>query len=153
MRKGFVGFLFQTTFKWRWKDGRIRKGKRIFAVATSARANPRLTFGMVVRRPGRPIPAAGQAVRADFGMARKRDLRSLREADRAKQGDGMTSIPKHGSSARITASLEFSPTGYLKAILLNAETDGDQAILERALTRIMNPGHMGWIRRLFHRGS
>lgn len=38
-----------------------------------------------------------------------------------------------GSSARITAQLEFTPTGYLKAILLNAETDGDQATLERAL--------------------
>lgn len=58
---------------------------------------------------------------------------------------------RRGSSARITAQLEFTPTGYLKAILLNAETDGDQATLERALTRIMNPGHLGWISRLFRR--
>ena len=56
---------------------------------------------------------------------------------------------RRGSSAKVTAQLEFTPTGYLKAILLNAETDGDQEILERALTRIMNPGHLGWIRRLF----
>lgn len=55
------------------------------------------------------------------------------------------------ASARITAQLEFSQTGYLKAILLNAETDGDEEILDRALTRILNPGHLGWIRRLFRR--
>lgn len=52
-------------------------------------------------------------------------------------------------STKITAQLEFTSTGYLKAILLNAETDGDQKTLECALTRIMNPGHLGWIRRLF----
>ena len=58
---------------------------------------------------------------------------------------------RRGSSAKITANLEFSETGYLKTILLNAENDCDQEILERALTRIMNPGHLGWIRRLFRR--
>ena len=59
--------------------------------------------------------------------------------------------PQREASAKITAQLEFTSTGYLKTILLNAETDGDQATLERALTRILNPGHLGWIRRLFRR--
>jgi len=58
---------------------------------------------------------------------------------------------RRGPSSRITAQLEFTPTGYLKAILLNAETDGDQRTLERALIRIMNPRHLAWIRRLFRR--
>jgi len=58
---------------------------------------------------------------------------------------------RRGSETTITAQLEFTSTGYLKAILLNAETDGDQATLERALTRIMNPGHRGWIGRLLKR--
>jgi len=50
---------------------------------------------------------------------------------------------------RITAQLEFTESGYLKAILLNADTDSGQVTLERALSRILNPGHLGWIRRLF----
>lgn len=58
---------------------------------------------------------------------------------------------RRGSSARITAQLEFSETGYLKAILLNAETDGDQATLEQALYRVMKPDHVSWMRRLFRR--
>jgi hypothetical protein len=55
------------------------------------------------------------------------------------------------TKGKITAQLEFSPTGYLKAILLNAETDSCQAMLEKALFRVLNPGHLGWIRRLFRR--
>ena len=58
---------------------------------------------------------------------------------------------RRGSSAKITAQLEFTPTGYLKAILLNAETDGDQVTLERALNRLLKPGHVSWIKRLFRR--
>ena len=60
-------------------------------------------------------------------------------------------IERRGSETTITAQLEFTPGGYLKAILLNAQTDSEQATLERALTRIMNPGHLGWIGRLFRR--
>ena len=59
---------------------------------------------------------------------------------------------RRGSSAKITANLDFSETGYLRAVHLNAETDGDQEVLVRALTRILAPGHLGWIRRLFRRG-
>ncbi len=59
--------------------------------------------------------------------------------------------PRIPGKGYITAQLEFSPTGYLKAILLNAETDTDQVTLERALFRVLNPGHMGWLRRLFRR--
>ncbi len=42
--------------------------------------------------------------------------------------------------------------GYLKTVLLNAETNDDCEMLERTLFRIMNPGCLGWIRRLFKRG-
>jgi hypothetical protein len=58
---------------------------------------------------------------------------------------------RNPGKAKISAQFEFSPTGFLKAILLNAETDGNQGVLERALFRILNPGHMGWISRLFRR--
>ena len=43
--------------------------------------------------------------------------------------------PPREASAKITATMEFSSSGRLKSILLSAETAGDQAILERALTR------------------
>lgn len=59
--------------------------------------------------------------------------------------------PKYKVRDRITAQLEFTQTGYLKTILLNAETDGDQRILEESLFRIINPGHLAWIKRLFRR--
>jgi len=55
-------------------------------------------------------------------------------------------------SAKITANLEFSKTGYLKAVYLNASTDSDQETLERALNRLLKPNHNSWIRRLFRQG-
>jgi|GEM_PF-903647 hypothetical protein len=58
-----------------------------------------------------------------------------------------------GSSARITANLEFTSNGYLRAVYLNAVTDGDQEILERALHRLLKPGHIGWVRRLIRWGQ
>lgn len=53
------------------------------------------------------------------------------------------------STAQITANLEFSETGYLRAVYLNAKTDGEQETIERALNRLIKPGHFSWIRRLF----
>ncbi len=52
-------------------------------------------------------------------------------------------------SAKITANLVFSKTGYLTAVYLNASTDGDQETLERALNRLLKPTHISWIKRLF----
>lgn len=54
-------------------------------------------------------------------------------------------------SAKITAQLEFTETGYLKAIYLNAENNGAQETLERALNRLIKPGHFSWVRRLLSR--
>jgi hypothetical protein len=56
------------------------------------------------------------------------------------------------ASAKISVVMEFTETGYLKAILLNAESEKNQVTLERALDRLLNPQHFGWIRRLFKRG-
>lgn len=73
---------------------------------------------------------------------------------KTEPGAGMIPKPtghRRGSSATITANLEFTETGYLRAVYLNAETDGDQATLERALYRLLKPGHVSWIRRLFRR--
>ena len=52
---------------------------------------------------------------------------------------------------KITAQFEFTGTGYLNSILLNAESEKDQATLEKALDRLFKPQHFGWIRRLFRR--
>ncbi len=53
------------------------------------------------------------------------------------------------AKATISAQFEFTPSGYLKSVLVNCETTGDQAVVERALVRLIRPGHFGWIRRLF----
>jgi len=53
---------------------------------------------------------------------------------------------------KLSAQFEFTETGYLKAILLNAGNEKDQAILERALDRLFKPDHYRWIRRLFRKG-
>ena len=73
-----------------------------------------------------------------------------------KAEPGARMIPKqterrHGPSAKITATMIFSETGYLKSILLNAQNSGDEAVLEKALDRLLKPDHIGWIRRIFKR--
>lgn len=55
------------------------------------------------------------------------------------------------ATAEITAILKFSSNGFLKAILLDAQTDGDESVLERALDRLISPGHRSWVKRLFKR--
>ena len=52
---------------------------------------------------------------------------------------------------KLSAQFEFTETGYLKAILLSAGSEKDQATLEKALDRLLNPKHFGWIRKLFKR--
>ena len=55
------------------------------------------------------------------------------------------------SSAKISVTMEFTSTGYLQSILLNAQNDGDEMVLDRALNRLLKPGHFAWVRRLFKR--
>lgn len=50
---------------------------------------------------------------------------------------------------KLSVVFKFSQTGRLKAIFLNAETDRDQAILEKALDRLIKTTHFSWLRRLF----
>lgn len=50
---------------------------------------------------------------------------------------------------KISVVLEFTRTGFLKAVLLNAPDDDGQIILERSLDRLCKPQHVGWLRRLF----
>lgn len=52
---------------------------------------------------------------------------------------------------KLSAQFEFTETGYLKAILLNAGSEKDQKTLEKALDRLINPNRMSWVRRLFTR--
>jgi len=52
---------------------------------------------------------------------------------------------------KLTAQFEFTETGYLKAILLNAGNEKDQATLEKALNRLFKTDHFHWIKRLLGR--
>ncbi len=60
-------------------------------------------------------------------------------------------MTKQKPTARISVTMEFTSTGYLKSVLLNAQDDGDEAVLDRALSRLIKPGHFAWVRRLFSR--
>jgi hypothetical protein len=53
------------------------------------------------------------------------------------------------SKDKISAVFEFTATGRLKAVYLNAQNEEDQDVLERGLNRIINPSHLGWFKRLF----
>jgi hypothetical protein len=55
------------------------------------------------------------------------------------------------SSARISVTMEFTSTGYLQSVLLNAQNDGDEAVLGKALNRLIKPDHFSWVRRLFRK--
>ncbi len=48
--------------------------------------------------------------------------------------------------------LEFNENEHTVGVLLNAATDTEQEMLERILLRILNPGNLGWIKRIFRRG-
>lgn len=52
-------------------------------------------------------------------------------------------------SEKISVVLEFTRTGFLKAVLLNAPDDERQIILQRSLDRLFKPQHFSWLRRLF----
>jgi hypothetical protein len=49
----------------------------------------------------------------------------------------------------LSAQFIFTESGYLKAILLNAETAAGQATLERAMDRLLKAQHFSWIKKLF----
>lgn len=50
---------------------------------------------------------------------------------------------------KITAIFEFSQSGNLKAVFLNAENEHDQQVLQKGLSHLVKPEKMGLIRRLF----
>ena len=50
---------------------------------------------------------------------------------------------------KLIAQFIFTGVGNLKAILLNADSEKNQATLERAMDRLLNPSHLGWFKRLF----
>lgn len=49
---------------------------------------------------------------------------------------------------RIYALFEFTPTGRVRSIYLNAENDRDQITLEKALDRLLKP-QFSWMKKLF----
>ncbi|NLX50502.1 MAG: hypothetical protein GXY72_00200 [Deltaproteobacteria bacterium] len=52
---------------------------------------------------------------------------------------------------KLTAQFEFTGSGCLKAILLNAWSEKEQATLECALDRLFKPQHFGWIQKFLRR--
>jgi len=52
------------------------------------------------------------------------------------------------TNGKISILFEFTKTGRLKAIFLNAENDRDQALLEKCLDRLIRPNQFGTLNRL-----
>jgi len=52
---------------------------------------------------------------------------------------------------RVTALFEFSQSGNLKSIFLNAETEHDEAILQHGLSNLLKPDKFSLLKRLFRR--
>ena len=52
------------------------------------------------------------------------------------------------NTRRLTVLLEFDDQGELKAVLLNSNTDGEEAILKKALSRLFSPDVWSWFARL-----
>ena len=50
---------------------------------------------------------------------------------------------------KLSVVFEFTETGYLKAVLLNAEREKDEVTLERSLERLFKPDQCHWIKKLF----
>ncbi len=50
---------------------------------------------------------------------------------------------------RITALFEFSQTARLKGVFLNAENEEDQVVLEKALSHLLKPEKLRFVRWLF----
>lgn len=59
-----------------------------------------------------------------------------------------------GSKAtrKISALFEFHPNGRLKGVLWNAESEKDQVILQRGLSRLLKPQKFDLLKKLFRRG-
>jgi hypothetical protein len=55
------------------------------------------------------------------------------------------------AKGEISALFRFTQSGRLKGILLNAEGDADQVILEKALQRLLRPQQFEWLKNLFQR--
>jgi len=53
------------------------------------------------------------------------------------------------AKSKITAVFEFSQSGNLKAVFLNAENEHDQQVLQKGLSNLLKPQRFEWVRRLF----
>ena len=53
------------------------------------------------------------------------------------------------AKGKITALFEFSQSGNLKSVFLNAETEHDEAILQRGLSHLLKPEKFSSLKRLF----
>ena len=56
---------------------------------------------------------------------------------------------KNEPEKKLSVVFEFSESGYLRSILLNAPNESAQKTLEAAMNRLFKPNHFAWVRRLF----
>jgi len=52
------------------------------------------------------------------------------------------------NGSKLSAVLQFTKSGHLEAILLNAGSEGDQTTIECAVDRLLKTRHVGLIQRL-----
>ena len=55
------------------------------------------------------------------------------------------------SKAKISATIEFNKNGWVKNIFLNAQSSGDEDILEKGIERLVKPSHTNWLKKLFQK--
>jgi hypothetical protein len=53
---------------------------------------------------------------------------------------------------KISVIFEFTETGYLKSVFLNADNEQAQTTLEKSIDRLFKQNHCAWIKRLFKIG-
>lgn len=53
----------------------------------------------------------------------------------------------------ISATFEFSPSGRLRAIYLNANSERDQVIVQKGLRQLFRPGWFGKLKGMVKRGT
>lgn len=50
---------------------------------------------------------------------------------------------------KLSALIQFSQTGELRRIFINAENDGEEKLIKKALSKLIRTNFLSWITRLF----
>ena len=60
---------------------------------------------------------------------------------------------RQAANETITATFQFNRYGQPLSVFLNAENENDQAVLQRALDRLLRPQNISWLNRILRGAS